>query len=718
MPVRKLRAASLIAASACAVFAGRASAQYTIAGSYSFGPNGNPGTDDTGPNQTGNAVVDSSALFQSYGAPAQAVVPGSYIQGAGSPYAIGTVGSKIQTGTGFQGPSYTTSTTAFYYSPTTGFNYFGQYNTSTNIQYVDTGATTNYSTGSPSATFVSTDSHYVSLSAENAVGQAVGSEQINSLDSKTNGIDGQHAFLFTIPTNTGTGLGLTSLSVGSTGASYAVNFNYSNISSTTSQATYEYSSAVGIDNLGDASGQSSRYFAYGGDYQSTTPSLTGTLGTSAFFYNSKTQTSVETGLYGPGYSYQKTIASLSGLNDGGTGTYASNTDRGINNGYQVGTVTPYIDNGNSTGTSLGTEGWTYSPATGTTPVSLYQSGLTPNIAGFGTSYNGSALSYSYAVTSSVNSATGNYRSTTITALNASGLVGGNSSYYAAGSTSAKGTDSWIYTPATQSYQQVGLLTNGFASGGTSSFVNLSAQRSSNIAYINAGGASVGTSTEYLSSGPGGAGSTGTTTVSWFTPAGGSSIQIGPTDANHTAVSSTLGSYVNDSVTIVTDTGYVAGSATRYLANSTTTNGTDAWVYNSNTGELDILDPNPNSTTAFTSQISYLAPNGIAVGEYKVGSNGYYQAFAWSAYSGFIDLTSDTPETDPNITELTDAISYNPVTGTIITTGQYVSGGVAETPGGGVAYLTGAPIAVPEPASLAVIGGLAAAGLLRRRRHAR
>ena len=241
-----------------------------------------------------------SILQQSYAAPSQAVVPGSYIQGAGAPYGIGTLGSKIASGSGFFAVSYSTSTTAFYYSPTTGFNYFGQYNTSTSLQYVDTAATTNWSTGSPTTTFVSIDSHYVTLSGENALGEAIGQEGINTSDSKTNGVLGQHAFMFNIPTNTGIGLGLTSTAIGPTGASYAANFNYSNTNSGITQATYAYSSTYGVDNLGDASGTSSRYFAYGGAYNTSSPSLSGTLGTSTFFYNGATQTNVETGLYGAG----------------------------------------------------------------------------------------------------------------------------------------------------------------------------------------------------------------------------------------------------------------------------------------------------------------------------------------------------------------------------------------------------------------------------------
>ena len=273
---------------------------------------------------------------------------------------------------------------------------------------------------------------------------------------------------------------------------------------------------------------------------------------------------------------------------------------------------------------------------------------------------------------------------------------------------------------TQAYQQVGLLSNGFnltstAVTPTSSFVSSTAQRNSAVAYINAGGASVGTSTEYLSPNANGSGAS-TTTVSWYTPAGGSSIQIGPSDPYHTAVSSTLGSYESNSVAVITDTGYVGGSATRYLPGTTTTEGSDAWVYNTITGQTYILDPNPNTSTAFTSQISYLAPNGVAVGEYKAGSASVFSAFAWSALSGFIDLTSDTSLTDPNVTQLTDAISYNPATGTIIAQGQYVSGGAIQTPSGAVVYLAGSPVAVPEPVSFSVVGAITAAGLLRRRRR--
>jgi hypothetical protein len=734
---RKIRVVSLLASATLAGLAGSVFGQYQILGSYSIGdtqsptnPNifgntgtnadGVPYTDDTGPNGTGTPVTYNSTLFQSY-ASTQAVIPSGYIQSAGSPYAIGTSGFTVQVAAaGGHFSEFATSTTAFYYSPTTGFNYMGQYNSSTSNQYVDTGTTTNYSSGSPSATYTSTLSHFVTLSAENAVGQAVGSEGINSPDSTTNGIDGQHAFVFNIPTNTAAGLGLVGTSIGNSGASYAANFNYSNTSSAVVHSTYQYSLSDAVDNLGNASGNSSRYFAYGGDSLASSPGLSGSLGTSAWFYNGTS--SVETGLYGTGYSYQKTFAPLAGLSDGGTGTFASNADKGVNNGYQVGTATAYVDTGDSVAHSVGADGWVSHNGGPATALGLYNAGITPTV-------DSSPLAYSYSYMTQLNNSTNTIaftainRSTNITALNANGVVGGTSTLYQAGSGSlSKGSDAWIYTPSgpsTGSYRQVGLLSNGFASGGTSSYVsspssNTPYTRSSTIAYINSAGASVGTSTQYVSSGAGGTGNLSTGTIAWYAPAGGAAMPIGVYDANHTSVSS-LGYTTNsDSVSVVTDTGFVAGSASRYTPGTSTGIGSDAWVYDSNTGQTYILDPNPNSTAAFTSQISYLAPNGVAVGEYKLGSNSYFQAFAWSEYSGFIDLTANTSMTDPNLTELTDAISYNPLTGTIITTGQYVSGGSVQTPDGGVAFLN-ATIAVPEPASFSVVGVLAAVGLLRRRR---
>jgi len=694
MGVRSKRFATTIAVAALAGLAVPAFGQYQIAGSVSFPPSpGLPGTDDTGPNGTGNAVDYTSMVIQSYSAPAVVDTPNGSIQGEGSPYIVGTLSFVIPEGA--HGSSSTT--TAFAYSPTLGFEYFGQFSGSSSLNYQDSAGTTSLNGITNQPLYF----HTSNLSGENASGQAIGYDSIEATDSASNSVLGRHAFMYNISSNTYASLGLTGVGIGSTGASYGLNFNYSNVNAGTSQGTYAFSTAIGVDNLGDASGTSQRYFAFGGAYQSSASS-SGSLGQSTWFYNGSTGMTTETGLYGPGYSYTKTVGT-------GSGTFASNTDKGVDGGYEIGYVQPYIDNGNGTGTAVGSslgEAWEYNSVTNTTtPISLYQSGQTPNIAGFGGSYGGTPLSYSYNVTSG--SVTASARGVFLQALNSHGQVGAYSNYYN-GTSSSKGQIAWIYTPgATSQYQQVGLTTNGFASNGTSSFVNLTASQISSVSYLNDAGMSVGTSTEYLSSAPGGTGSTGTTTVAWLTPPGGTSVQIGPSDPAHTAVSATLGSYLSDSITELTNSGLVGGTSPRFTPGTTTQVGTDSWVYDSKTGQYYILDPN-----AFTSSITYLSETGVAVGEYKATSTqSYFQAFEWSESTDvFVDLTSFTNETDPNITEMTNAFSYNPTTGAIFTTAQYISNGTVQSPGGGIAVL------VPEPASLTLVTGFAVMSCLGRRRR--
>ena len=171
-------------------------------------------------------------------------------------------------------------------------------------------------------------------------------------------------------------------------------------------------------------------------------------------------------------------------------------------------------------------------------------------------------------------------------------------------------------------------------------------------------------------------------MAWYTaPNSGASVPIGPSDPWHTATSSTLGNYVNETATIITDTGLVAGSATRYAPGTTTTDGSDAWVYNTISGELDILDPDPDSTNNFTSSITYLSPNGVAVGEYAVGHRDIWgrQAFVWSAVLGFEGSDIDDIHDRPEHHATNGCLLVQPGDRPIFTSGQYVSPGPWKPP---------------------------------------
>ena len=217
---------------------------------------------------------------------------------------------------------------------------------------------------------------------------AIGYEGIQATERASSGTLGRTPSRSTSRHNTAMSLGLTSMAIDSTGASYSVNFNYSNVNSGTSQGTYRSSLPFSIDSQGDVSGESQRYFAFGGATLASSPGGSGSLGVSCWYYNAASGTTSISGLYGPGYSYQKNVSSGSLV---GTGTFASQIDAGVNGQYEVGRASLYVDNGNGTGTTVsGFEAWEYNAATNTTtPISLYQSGMTPNVAGFGSSYNGS-----------------------------------------------------------------------------------------------------------------------------------------------------------------------------------------------------------------------------------------------------------------------------------------------------------------------------------------
>ena len=634
-----------------------------------------------------------------------ATVPNGNYQGAGTPYLVGTFGST--TGTSAQSSS--TTYTAYYYNPTVGLHFFGQYSVNSPDHYLGNGNFNTYQT--PGGVSVPLYTHTVNLTGNNAAGQVIANEGIEATDTKTLSIFGRHAFRFDIPTDTYVALGLGNATpdttIGASGASFGVNYSYTNLSAGTSTGVYSFSNSANIGATGNVSGTTSRYFAYGGAVQTST---TATLGTSTWFYNAANNTTTETGLTGPGYNYARTFTGAGA----GTGTFVTNNDRGTRGGFSVGTATSYVDTGDSVAHSTGAEPWLYSAATGTaSPVSLYQSGITPTVAG-------SVLSYAYSNPASFNNSSntasfsGSNRSGSVAALNSVGQVGGNSTLYQAGTSTSKGQDAFVYTPgAATPYRQVGLTSNGFAANGTSSFVSTAGVRSSTLSYLNVAGQSVGTSTQYVSSGAAGAGNASNNSVAWFAPAATPAVQIGLFDTYHTATTAGY-TYTSSSVNELTDSGLVGGSSGRFAPGTATSLGSDPWIYDATTGITTNLDPFANSPTAyFSGSITYLSETGLAVGQYKTNSAASFSAFAWTPTSGFIDLTTAaglSTGTSPFQT-LINGFSINP-DGTIYATAGTLNNGTASQTG--IAVLT---VAVPEPAtlSIAAVGAALLAGRRRRRR---
>jgi hypothetical protein len=625
--------------------------------------------------------------------------PNGSSQGAGTAFLVGTLNEAI----GTSAHSSSSTMTAFAYSPTTPFTLFGQYDPTTTAMYQNTAQTTSYNGITNQPLY----QHNASIAGVGAGGDVAAYEGIQATDNANLSPLGQHAFKYNIFSGNYTSLGLTGID--STGAAFAFPFTYTNTSSNVVTATYSTSQSTNVDNQGDTIGTTARDYNFGGTVQSSS-SVSGALGTSVWFNSPGTGT-IQVGMTTSGYTYQKTVTGV-GVTTGTTGTYIANSAYGVRNGFGIGTVTPYLDNGNGTGASLGTDGWEYSStANSNTALGLYFSNLTPIVAG--TTY-----SYSYPVTGTLT--TGSGRSSQLKALNNVGQVGGTSPYYA-GTSSSKGTDAWIYTPgASQPYQQVGLISNGFPAG-TSSFVSTTGGRTSAIQFLNNSGASTGTSTEYLSSAPNYTGNTTTVTIPWFTPAGGTAQAIGLTDTNHTYVNTTTSlSYQSNFISELTDSGLVGGTSTRYIPGTTTTEGSDAWIWNSKTNNYTILDPStaaPSATNYFSSSISYLNEAGDAVGTFTNASGGQSYAFLYTPQSGFVDLTNSSAISaelaaypgGPAI--LTSAFSIDEA-------GHTIYANLATQNPITLAYSNSAivALAVPEPATVSLLTAFGATVALRRRRR--
>ncbi len=435
--------------------------------------------------------------------------------------------------------------------------------------------------------------------------------------------EGQDAWLYNPATGTTTAIGLTGgiysntagsdpenqvstivlLNNNGQAAGYASKFD-----GTSGNQAFVYDPSTGTTPVGLANGTYNYYSSLINSASKINNTLvTGTCttstyaGTTAFVYNFASKTTTPVAL-----DFTQTPAGANGTLSytGTSNTTFSSSISAINNaGQAIGSQTLYLSStGASPGTSAGSDAFFFD-GTNTVPIGLTDAAHTANPAA--SVFNGHY--YSYVA-----------RSNSASYLNDAGQVAGSATLYTQ-TTAANGTvsstsigsNAWVYTAAAGTHI-IGLTSSLYTSattGGQSSTVN----------FQNASSLIVGTSTRYYSNGtsagsdaylytPGANGTYGTNSV------------IGLTDALHTSFDG-----VNKGTTSVFGIdaiGLVAGTSQRFVSGSNTTNGQDAWVYNTNSGTTYQITLSSNTTNYAYSTVQYLGDNGVVLGSYNnYASNG-------------------------------------------------------------------------------------------------
>ena len=439
--------------------------------------------------------------------------------------------------------------------------------------------------------------------------------------------------------------------------------------SSTNAGIYRYAEAVDVNDNGIATGYT--------DFNYTSGSANGSSlyaqGRDAWVEDltAATPTPVIVGLTGAGYTWNYTTSpynytnnssTIFGINDAGT---AIGYSLRYSSSYAV-TVTTSL----ATTSDSGQDAWLYTSSLGTVQI-----GLTGNIY----TYNQGLGAAGYIENSNV------YR------INANSQIAGYSTIYANsanadGNSGPEGTtknsigqDAWVYTPNTSSggavtsagtanafgttvagtYTQVGLLTSLATSPGSApgtqsptsaaGYVSSTGARSSFISGFNNLGQAAGVSTRYFNTlttvygqDPWFFNGTTTTMISPVSPTSGISYYF--TNSSTGLPNATSG------VSFLTDSGLVGGWTNRYLTGATTSEGQDAWVYDStyNNGNGTFgkffAITNPTVTTGYEKlTITYLSNSGIALGEYGSASSptniSNTTPFVWTETGGYQPLTA-------------------------------------------------------------------------------
>jgi hypothetical protein len=434
---------------------------------------------------------------------------------------------------------------------------------------------------------------------------------------------------------------------------------------------FRRSTSVQLNAAGQVLGESDRYNATGTS-----------LGSDVWLYDNATSQTHVIGLTGSGYEYTAS----------GGGTYRESFARQLNDaGQAIGVSTPY----NSAGTPIGEDSW------------IYSGGSTTRIGLTGPDYE-----YTY-----TGPGGGTVRGSFPQTINAAGQVAGNTTRVNA-SGIPLGHDPWVYSGGTT--RRVGLV------GGVYEFIEGNGggtSRTSDLLQLNATGQTIGTSDRYA------ADAEGLGHDAWVDD-GTTTQRIGLIGAGH-EYTTAIGVVRSSTPLDINAAGQVIGTSARYDASGGDL-GNSGWFFDPATSQTTPLEFSFQNTGYSDTTPVILTDAGVVLGEYERFDffvDEGKRVFLWSPNAGFYDLGAAGQLVQGGL--LSSGWAY--LTSVY---GTDVPGAAARlTPGGAPQYILGTGVqtdptnpanvflltaAVPEPASGASLAlvALSAVGCLRRRQFAR
>lgn len=332
-------------------------------------------------------------------------------------------------------------------------------------------------------------------------------------------------------------------------------------------------------------------------------------------------------------------------------------------GYQYSQVSGLHDNGlaigrssrYSGGTQTGQAAWVYDVAGGTTTrIGLTDAAHTRTADGYQDSYpsrmtaDGLVQGYanSYAVpadpglspwlyrrssgttvrlgyTDATHTRADGYQRTDNVRMSESGYLTGQS-YRFSGSTNM-GQSAWLYRAATSTTTRI-----GFFSG---AYIRADGYQNSTPYAVNHAGQVAGTSSRF-------SGSTSVGTDAWvYSPATGTTLRAGLTDARHTGPDGYQASSVSGGDYVLNGLGHLIGTSSRY--NGAAYAGSSGWFFDPAVNQTWALVFSERSDAYAVTSPQWLTDDGLVLGGYKLyaadDSDLGYRAFRWSVADGFMDL---------------------------------------------------------------------------------